>query len=141
MKMSFFSDLGETPFNISLESLMRINGLIKDLQNYGVNYHVIAFKNNLYELKIECIGFLDAREWGHSEKLWAIIEKYEIEIGEDTLIYKKEIWQDMNKLRVYLIGKLYSKKILFLSNTRKTKTQRIREKYNLGGKDGKGKDN
>jgi len=101
-------DKHDSPFNGSLDTLSRINELIKDISNYRVNNHWLGMKENLGELVIEAQGCLQKEELKKAWTDWGEIEKLQIKVNDEgTVTYDEELPKKLKQFSRWIRLKLY----------------------------------
>lgn len=78
----------QSEFTGSIQSIIRLDQLLKDCSSYAVNEIVIGFRNNLREVLKEGQGYLTRQEYIKAFKDWKEIEGYDISIDEDNITVK-----------------------------------------------------
>lgn len=78
----------ESEFTGSVQSILRLDQLLKDCSFYSVNDILIGFKNNLREILKEGQGYLSSQELKKAVKDWDEIESFDIVVDENNMVVK-----------------------------------------------------
>ena len=102
------SDIPDSPFNGSLDTLARLNDLIKAVSDYRVNNHWLGMKENLGELLNEAQGCLSKDEYNKAWKDWGEIESFDISINENgSVTFDDKLPLKLKKFSSWIRLKLY----------------------------------
>lgn len=120
-------------FNMSLQTLSRIDEILKDCSFYAVNNNILGYMRNLRELNKEAVGFYDKEELKKSFGFWRIINKYEKDIimSEEKLSYDEKLIVVLDTFDIWVRILLHKKKITFSMKDAKSGLNRLDQKYGL----------
>lgn len=123
----------ENLFNGSIDTLNRINELIKHISAYRVNGHWIGMKENLGELLVEAQGCLSKEEYKKGWKDFLEIDQYPITVNDEgLLVYDEELPIKLKKFNQWLRLKLYKHKLTMAKGWGGyDKLQLLRKRYGL----------
>lgn len=120
----------DTPFNMAIATLERIDELLKDCANYCVNNHVIAYKRNLKEVLKEAWGHLTKEERKVSINKWTSINEIKIVVLEDGLEYDSKLKDLLEDFDFWIRWKLHDHNLTF---SRKEANKGLEAQYNKYG--------
>ena len=106
-------------FNMSLESLSRINDLLKDCSNYSVNGNWLGLKNNLLEIYKELVrcSEVDKGKLEEVKKRWGVIDGLKCFFDKrGLLIYDPKIPVLLTEFDFFISRLLYEKGLTMAKN-------------------------
>jgi len=120
-------------FNGALQTLFRIDELIRHISIYSVNDHIVALKKNLSELLIETQGFLSKPEYIKAWKDWEYIETKKLSFDKKGNIdYDSELPNLLFKFSAWLRYKLHKHEVTMASKKDFLNgLQRLNQRYRI----------